>query len=1670
MPNSIDSFDPFIYDTPVTTGFFKGYISNFRITTGQALYTGNFTAPNVDTLTTTTVGVLGANTAATISPGSVLVLSFVDNDVVTKNSSNYGNIVLTAYGMPTVNTIKTGLSYNQPVVRRDETSSIRMQYFDKFDAGDVVLIKDSDTGFSATANVISTDYNTVTFNSIEGFPTDYLGGMTIQNLSSFVKPTAQLPYQDWRLASTPQERLLASRYTENNKTVRLSVDRNLGENITSNIGILQTLSPVNYTTETPGDLRLLVTGIDTTPFGNTVSFYLDDNDFLTPYTRNTGNVTTLSFAYQDAVPFPVNSNVRIIDTTTGFTVTTQVLAATNSSVTANVFVTNVGATFYVEKDYSLVYPQTLVKPTTRPKNSRELYYYLSVAPRLYGYRDNIPDLRQSIADSAFRGNLTIQANLLLNFPNPTVTDLSTALGRYWFSTLAPGRRGVVINTTSRLIADQAPIVPYQALDKDLDDYFGNNTRKGEVTYTLPGTYIWTAPPGVTRVSVVAVGGGGGGSNHGEGGGGGGLGWGNVAVSPGQSYTIRVGEGGRGGALSTGISLGNNGGDSWFLSNATVAGFGGSGGGVALSQRGTVQTIGQIAYTIAGTYSWTAPAGVTSVSVVAIGGGGGPNSATNNGGGGGGLGWRNNIPVVPGQTYTVVVGAGGALNANGGASYFISTATVAGFGGSTGGAGGSFVGDGGGAGGQGGTPTALFYEGGAGGAGGYSGSGGRGGYNATTGLNGQNGSGGGGGGGGAFARDYGVYIGQRPSGGGGVGILGQGTSGAGAVGADFETVGGRGGSGGTDGTWGTEGAPNLPEANRRAANGGLYGGGGTASGAGGIGGRGAVRIMWGGGRTYPLNAADASLVETFGLSLGNPGGEYVGDGGGRGGPGGTWTGSGFRAAAGGGGAGGYSGSGGRGGDAHTSGTVPANIATSAVGGGGGGGAGVYGSPSIYDYVGSAGGGGGGVGLLQSGSTGAAGNLNPRATLTSSQVVYEQMNYLTSGTVNLVGPTEYYEGNDATPYLNNWSPTTTFNMTQMGGFGNTTAHGHSPSTWFYFFSNSIPQHTQVRYSFYWHFVDSVDGETNFFDVEGVRYLQFTKVWNVAGASSTTINLCSANSANGGNFSWRTYNGYSYAPWGSNRGDGFNGYFYVDTGWINHTAANITIGHFIGADQVATDEASYISHVRFQFRNSPATSFVDTNMYRSAAGDAWDAQVYSLQPFTAPCTIEFNKRADSGDNGVGYTMIGWNSDPATNASFDTLDYASYPYRTDIYSVHHNGTQVFFSGAWNPNNKFYIVYDTDGLIKHYNGTTLLYSVNYGLNQTVYFDSSFNSGNQVFGGLYNVRVSRLAWDGTANSYVGTTFTGGSGGSGGSSGTNGSTFSEFIPRNGRPGGSYGGGGSGGGPIGTAFNYAVAGGDGAGGAVRIVYGTGASYPFTSNAAFTTGNAVIAQTTYSIITTSSANKPRDLLYFAQRVPGYKGVSALNLSGGTLMINKGTFLADEKEGSSKSLGLSLGNILKLGLKKGSIWELWQDFPLDKRIAVLNRAFQKVVTVPGIEKTFGISEVAKLQLRLMGPQIQIDGLINAPREVVSEVLDLVNRSDNRYFSYLQKQVAANLVDVLDKRFFGRLEARYKFNVVDFAIGFVLIPSSDSQGRLEVFKIPANSRNPLHEIQRKKDPVTFWT
>jgi hypothetical protein len=246
----------------------------------------------------------------------------------------------------------------------------------------------------------------------------------------------------------------------------------------------------------------------------------------------------------------------------------------------------------------------------------------------------------------------------------------------------------------------------------------------------------------------------------------------------------------------------------------------------------VQPIGASLYHTSGTYSWTAPANVYSVSVVAIGGGAGGTNSPEVAGGGGALGWKNNISVTPGQSYTVVAGSGG-VNAAGGDSYFINSGTVRGGGGVQGGTA-TYTGDGGGNGGLGQTGGNGIEPGG-GGAGGYTGSGGQGGSN-SNGTTPGSGSGGGGGGGGSGDL--------RGGGGGGVGVYGQGASGGGGSNGSTYGSGGSGGSGGGNGT--SPGSDvDIYGGDYGGGSFGRFGNGGTAYGA-----RGAVRIIWGANRSFP----------------------------------------------------------------------------------------------------------------------------------------------------------------------------------------------------------------------------------------------------------------------------------------------------------------------------------------------------------------------------------------------------------------------------------------------------------------------------------------------------------------------------------------------------------------------------------------------------------------------------------------------------------------------------------------------------------------------------------------------------------------------------------------------------------------------------------------------------
>lgn len=194
-------------------------------------------------------------------------------------------------------------------------------------------------------------------------------------------------------------------------------------------------------------------------------------------------------------------------------------------------------------------------------------------------------------------------------------------------------------------------------------------------------------------------------------------------------------------------------------------------------------------------TFTVPDGVTSISVLCVGAGGWTIGGNGNGGGGGALAYTNNYAVIPGQTYTVIIGRSDSANqaassgtlASSRDSTFGGTICGAGGGQSNSGAGVDNVGGAvlygtGGAGGV-GKYLGTGYSGGGGGAGGYSGTGGTGGIANSSGSVGTGGSGGGGGG--STTGGFGGF-------GGGAGIYGLGSNGTGGASDGYAGVGGSGG--------------------------------------------------------------------------------------------------------------------------------------------------------------------------------------------------------------------------------------------------------------------------------------------------------------------------------------------------------------------------------------------------------------------------------------------------------------------------------------------------------------------------------------------------------------------------------------------------------------------------------------------------------------------------------------------------------------------------------------------------------------------------------------------------------------------------------------------------------------------------------------------------------------
>jgi len=158
---------------------------------------------------------------------------------------------------------------------------------------------------------------------------------------------------------------------------------------------------------------------------------------------------------------------------------------------------------------------------------------------------------------------------------------------------------------------------------------------------------------------------------------------------------------------------------------------------------------------------------------------------------------------------------------------------------------------------------------------------------------------------------------------------------------------------------------------------------------------------------------------------------------------------------------------------------------------------------------------------------------------------------------------------------WNNTATYYMSNFGDLGSGYAHGPMVASSYIYTRTELPAHTHIKYRCYWHFVASTDNETNWLEIDGTRYVQFTKLYTDTFASTTPI---------------IKLNEFTFVPASYSDTGGLaalyqvgNGYFIIDTGQIVHTSSSININHFSGVDQVRSDESAYLSHVELILYNN-------------------------------------------------------------------------------------------------------------------------------------------------------------------------------------------------------------------------------------------------------------------------------------------------------------------------------------------------------------------------------------------------------------------------------------------------------------------------------------------------------
>lgn len=141
-------------------------------------------------------------------------------------------------------------------------------------------------------------------------------------------------------------------------------------------------------------------------------------------------------------------------------------------------------------------------------------------------------------------------------------------------------------------------------------------------------------------------------------------------------------------------------------------------------------------------------------------------------------------------------------------------------------------------------------------------------------------------------------------------------------------------------------------------------------------------------------------------------------------------------------------------------------------------------------------------------------------------------------------------------------------------------------------------------------------------------------------------------------------------------------------------------------------------------------NTAVKTSGGNGAWDAQAYSLESYTNGAYCSFRASQING-----YIMLGLNTDPTTDASYASIDYAWYPMANGTANIYENGGDCGGGWPYSTNTIFTITYDGSN-IKYMMDGVVCRTVATTANRKFYLDSSFYYLNT---GLQNIRFGPMS-------------------------------------------------------------------------------------------------------------------------------------------------------------------------------------------------------------------------------------------------------------------------------------------------------------------------------------------